>query len=82
MIQNGTAQEVMLFKDEINKKHKTIKLDCKKSTKQIECLYTMVYRDQQHKIQATIFRKPSDQPAYLHAQSNHPKPLKDNITCC
>ena len=39
----------------------------------------MVYRDQQHKIQTTIFRKPTDQQTYLHAQSNHPKSFKDSI---
>ena len=38
----------------------------------------MVYRDQQRKIQ-TIFHKPTDQQTYLHAQSNHPKSLKDSI---
>ena len=39
----------------------------------------MVYKDQQRKIQTTIFRKPTDQQTYLHAQSNHPKSLKDSI---
>ena len=45
----------------------------------IVCIHIMVCRDQQHKIQTTIFRKPTDQQTYLHAQSNHPKPLKDSI---
>ena len=40
----------------------------------------MVYRDQQHKIQTTIFRKPRDQQTYLHAQSNYPESLKDSNT--
>ena len=31
------------------------------------------------KINNTIFREPTDQQTYLHAQSNHPKPLKDSI---
>ena len=39
----------------------------------------MVYTDQQHKTQATIFRKPTDQQIYLHVQSNHPNSLKDSI---
>ena len=39
----------------------------------------MIYKDQQHEIQATIFRKPRDQQTYLHAQSNHSKSLKDSI---
>ena len=79
MIWNGTTEELILFMDELNKKHKTIKFDYKISTKQIQFLDTMVYRDQQHKIQTTIFDKPTDQQTYLHAQSNHPKSLKDSI---
>ena len=43
---NGTTEELILFMDELNKKHKIIKFDYKISTKQIEFLDTMVYRDQ------------------------------------
>ena len=39
----------------------------------------MVYKDQQHKIQITIFRKPTYQQTYLYEQSNHPISLKDSI---
>ena len=39
----------------------------------------MVYRDQEHKIQTTIFCKPTDQQTHLHAQSNHLKSLKYSI---
>ena len=35
MIWNGTTKELILFIDELNKKHKTIKFDYKMSTKQI-----------------------------------------------
>ena len=45
----------------------------------IDELDTMVYRDQQHKIQTEIFRKPTNQQTYLHAQSNLPKSLKESI---
>ena len=76
---NGTTEELILFIGELNKKHKAIKFDYKTSTKQIEFLNKMVYRDQQHKIQATMFRKPADQQTYLHAESNHPKSLKDSV---
>ena len=34
MIWNGNAEELILFIDEVNKKHKTIKFDYKMSTKQ------------------------------------------------
>ena len=49
------------------------------NTKQIEFQDTMVYKDQKHKIQTTIFRKPTDQQTYSHTQSNHPKSLKSSI---
>ena len=58
-------EELTLFIDELNKKHKTIKSDHKISTKRIEFLDTMVYKDQHHKIQTTVFRKPTDQQTYM-----------------
>ena len=61
MIWNGTTEELILSIDDLNKKNKTIRFDYKISTKQIEFLYTRVYGDQKHKIQITIFRKPTDQ---------------------
>ena len=79
MTWNETTEELILFIDKLNKKHKTIKFDHKISSEQTEFLDTMVYRDQEHKIQATIFCKPMDQQTYLHAQSNHPKSHKDSI---
>ena len=60
MIWNGTTEGIILFMDELNKKHKTIKFDYKISTKQIEFLDTVVYRYQQHKIRTMIFRKPTN----------------------
>ena len=40
-------------------------------------LDTMVYNDHHHKILTTILRKPKDGQAYLHAQSNHHRSLKN-----
>ena len=60
MIWNGSTEELILFLDKFNEKHKTIKFDYKISTTQIEFLGTVVYRDQQHKTHSTIFRKPTD----------------------
>ena len=79
MIWNGTTEELILSIDDLNKKNKTTRFNYKISTKKIEFLYTRLYRDQKHKIQTTIFRKPTGQQTYLHAQSNHPKSLKDSI---
>ena len=60
-IWNGIKEELVSIIDELNKKYKTIRFDYKVSTHQIEFLDIMVYKDQQHKIQTTIFRKPTDQ---------------------
>ena len=38
MVWNGTAAELILFIDDLNKKHKTIKFDYKISAKRIEFL--------------------------------------------
>ena len=43
----------------------------------MEFLDTMVYNDQQHKIQTTIFHQRTYQQTYLHAQY-HPKSLKSS----
>ena len=67
MIWNGTTEELIFFIDDLNKKH-NIEFDYEISTKQIELLETMVYRDQQHKIQATIFHKPTNQQTYMHGR--------------
>ena len=61
MTWNGTTEEPILFINDLNKKHKSIKCNYKIFTEQIEFVDTMVYKDQQHKIQTTIFRKPIDQ---------------------
>ena len=64
---------------DLTKNIKTIKFDYKISAKQIDFLDRMVYKDQQHKIQKTIFCKPADQQIYLRAQSNDPKFFKNSI---
>ena len=77
MIWNGTTEELILFINDLNKKHKIKKFDYKISTKQIEFMDRMLSKDQQHKIWTTIFCKPTNQQIHLHAQSNHLKSLKD-----
>ena len=79
-IWNGIKEELLSVIDELNKKYKTIRFDYKVSTHQIEFLDIMVYKDQQHKIQTTIFRKPTDQQTYTcNPKSNHPKSRKNSI---
>ena len=55
----GTKEELIPFIDELNRKDKTIKFDCKTSSNQIEFLDTMVYKNQHQNVQTTMFHKSS-----------------------
>ena len=59
----------------------TIKFDYKFDCKQIEFLDTLVYIDQQNKLQTTLFRISSDYQNFLNAKSEHPYSLKKSIPC-
>ena len=63
----------MTFIKELNEKHRTIKFDFQISPD------TMLYRDENNNIQTTLYRKPTDQQAFLHAKSKHPRSLKSSI---
>ena len=39
----------------------------------------MLYKDENNNIQTTLYRKPTDQQAFLHAKSEHPRSLKSSI---
>ena len=64
---------------ELNQKHPSIKLDYKFDCKQIEFLDTLVYIDQQNKLQNTLFRKSSARQNFLNAKLEHPQSLKKSI---
>ena len=57
---------------ELNQKHPSIKFDYKFDCKQIEFLDTLVYIDQQNKLQTTLFQKSSDRQNVLNAKWEHP----------
>ena len=40
---------------------------------------TLIYIDKNNTLQKTLYRKPTDQQAYFHAPSDHPKSLKKSI---
>ena len=61
------------------KKHPSIKFDYKFDCKQIEFLDTLVYIDEQNKLQITYFRKSSDRQNFLYVKSEHPYSLKKSI---
>ena len=41
----------------------------------------MLYKDQNSNIQTTLYRKPTDEQAFLHAKSEHPRSLNNSIPC-
>ena len=79
MIWKGTKVELIIFIKELNEKHKTIKFDFQFSPRKIAFLDTMLYKDENNNIQTTSYRKPTNQQAFLHAKSEHPRSLKSSI---
>ena len=43
---------------------------------EIEFLDVLVYKDEQHRLQTTLFKKKTDRQSYLHAKSDHPASFK------
>ena len=79
MIWKGTKVELMTFIKEMNEKHKTIKSDFQFSPRKIAFLDTMLCKDKNNNIHTTLYRKPTDQQAFLHVKSEHPRSLKSSI---
>ena len=81
MIWKSTKTELMTFIKELNEKHKTIKFDFQISPRKIAFLDAMLHKDENNNIQTTLYRKPTDQQAFLHGKSEHPRSLKSSIPC-
>ena len=79
MIWKGTKVELITFIKELNEKHKTIKFDFQISPRKIAFLDAMLYKNENNNIKTTLYRKPTDQQAFLHAKSEHPRSLKNSI---
>ena len=79
MIWTDTGEELLKFINELNQKHKTIKLDFKYSKTKIELLDVLVYKDIHNKLQTTLYKKPTDRQSYLHADLEHPRSLKESV---
>ena len=65
---------------ELNQKHLSMKFDYKFDCKQIEFLDTLVYIDQQNKLQTTLFWKPSDRQSFVNAKLKHPYSLQPSTS--
>ena len=79
MIWKGTKAELITFIKDLNEKYKTIKFNFQVSRRVIAFLDAMLYKDENNNIQTTLYRKPTDQQAFLHAKSEHPRSLKSSI---
>ena len=79
MIWTKSEKDLVEFLDELNTKHTSIKFEFKYSRQQIEFLVTVVYIDNNNKLQATQYKKPTDRQNYLHSKSEHPYSLKKSI---
>ena len=79
MVWTKFVKQLKYILSELNQKHHSIKFDYKFDCKQIEFLDTLVYIDQQNKLQTTLSRKSSERQNFLNAKSEHPYSLKKSI---
>ena len=66
--------------NELNSLHPTIKFDTQYSKEKINFLDTTIAITKESTLKTTIYSKPTDQKAYLHAKSYHPKCTKEAIS--
>ena len=69
LIWTGTIDQLMKFKQQINKVPRPIKLDFNVSNKVINFLDTEVYKIHSGKLETKFYRKESDRQTYLHHYS-------------
>ena len=69
---------INLFNETI-KKHPSIKFDQKYSKLEIEFPNVLVHKDEQQRLQATLFKKKTDRESCLHPESDYPASLKKSI---
>ena len=76
----GTEEDLLKFFDEINSIHPTIKFDFNYSKTNTCFLDTSITITDERKLKTSIYSKPTDRKAYLHAKSYHPKSTKEAIS--
>ena len=79
MVWTKSEKQLKDFMSELNQKHPSINFDYKFDCKQIEFLGTLVYIDQQNKLETTLFRKSGDRQKFLNTKSKHSYSLKKSI---
>ena len=78
-IYTGGEEKLHDFLTNLNTKHISIKFDHEKSQQRLSFLDTLIYIDDDGKLQTTLYTKPTDTHNYLHYKSAHPKHLKDSL---
>ena len=78
LIWTGTKEQFKDFITNLNNQHSSIKFSFEISDISIDFLDTTVYI-KNRRLHTTIFTKPTDKQNYLHYNSEHPLPLKNNI---
>ena len=79
LICKSTEEELKDLFDEVNKNHPSIEFNQKFSKLKIEFLGVLVYKDEQQRLQTTLFRKKTDRQSYLRAKTDHSASLKKSI---
>ncbi len=77
-IWTGTEPDLIMFLEELNNKHPTIKFTWEYSKNKINFLDTTIYMEA-GKPQTTLFTKPTDAHLYLQYSSCHPRRMKNSI---
>ena len=72
LIWTGTTDQLIKFKQRINKVHSCINFDFNFSNKEINFLDTVAQKTK-------LYRKESNRQAYLHCKPEHPESLKQSI---
>ena len=80
IIWTDAKEELLKFINELNQKHKPIKFDFKYSKTKIEFLDVLVCKHINNELQTTLYKKATNRQSYLHASSEHPRSLKENIS--
>ena len=79
MIWTKSEKDLIEFLNELNTKHISIKFEFKYSRQQIEFLDTLVYIDNNNKLQPTLYKNFTDHQNYLHSKLEHSYSLKKRI---
>ena len=70
---------LLQFHEYLNNLHLTIKFDITYSYEEVNFLETTIFFNPQHQLESTLYTKPTDMCALLHAESYHPESCKRSV---